>query len=109
VEGRGEAFLTLPQRILRLLAAEEALKARINAEVQAKKVTAEADRRRNSTPSLLTDDELRGRLRASREFRAGIDEINAGLANEMARRGVVALAPQSSASIPGPLSSSCLV
>ena len=71
-------------------AAYEAEMAQIDAKIQAKKLAEEAERHRRDTPSLMTDEELRGQMRASRRFMASINKINAELSAEMARRGLEA-------------------
>jgi hypothetical protein len=76
-----------PQEIAENHAAHAAWMASIDAETQAKKLAKEAESRRRDTPSLMTDDELRGQIKASRAIRAVSDRICAELDDEMARRG----------------------
>ena len=71
-------------------AAYEAEMAQIDAKIQAKKLADEADRQRRHTPSLMTDEELRGQMRASRRWLASINKANAELSAEAARRGLEA-------------------
>jgi hypothetical protein len=77
---------TSPKEIAEHDAASHARMAKIDAAIQAKKLADEAERDRLDTPSLLTDDELRGRMRASRRWLAASNEANAELSAEMARR-----------------------
>lgn len=60
--------------------------ASIVAEVDAKNRLREPERR-TSDPS-MTDDALRGQLMAARLLTERLDLINAGLADELARRGL---------------------
>jgi hypothetical protein len=62
--------------------------AQIDAKIQAKKLAEAAERQRRDTPSLMTDEELRGQLRTSRRWVASINNFNAELSAEMARRGL---------------------
>jgi hypothetical protein len=62
--------------------------AQIDAEIQTKKLAEAAERRRINTPSLMTNDELRGQVGSSRWLMASANAVNAGLSAEMARRGL---------------------
>jgi hypothetical protein len=53
---------TSPKEIAEHKASHHALMVQIDAEAQAKKLAEAAERRRSNTPSLMTDDELRGQL-----------------------------------------------
>jgi hypothetical protein len=77
-----------PKEIAERKAAWDARMAHIDAEIQAKKLAAEAESHRHQTPSLLTDDELRGRLKPAVEFKSVCDQMHAELVAEMARRGL---------------------
>jgi hypothetical protein len=68
----------------------EAQRAQIDAKIQAEKEAKQAEARRRSTPSLLTDDELRQQAKASREWAAIANEMNAKALGEMGRRGLIA-------------------
>jgi hypothetical protein len=60
----------------------------IDAEIQAKKQAEAAEREPKMTPSLMTDDELLGQFKATQDLHAVSERITAGLAAEMARRGL---------------------
>ena len=62
--------------------------AQIDAQIQAKKLADGAERHRRCTASLLTNDELRREMRASRQWMAAVSKANAELSSEMARRGL---------------------
>jgi hypothetical protein len=79
-----------PKEIAEHQAGHRARIAQIDAEIQAKKLAEEAERHRRNTPSLLTDDELRGQMGASRRLVAVANEVNAELSAEVARRGLEA-------------------
>lgn len=79
---------TSPQEIAEHEAAHRARMAQIDAKIQAKKLAEAAERQRRDTPSLMTDEELRGQLRTSRRWVASINNFNAELSAEMARRGL---------------------
>jgi hypothetical protein len=70
-------------------AAEHAKKwAAASEKIAAEKAAKEAEDERQSTPGLLSDDELLGQWKASQFFRKLADVCDAGLADEMARRGL---------------------
>jgi hypothetical protein len=77
-----------PKEIAEHQAARRAHMAQIDAEIQAKKLAEAAERRRINTPSLMTNDELRGQVGSSRWLMASANAVNAGLSAEMARRGL---------------------
>jgi hypothetical protein len=81
---------TLAREIAEHSAAYEAEMAPINAKFQAEQEAEKAERARLETPSLLTDDELRRQVEISRKSMATADQIRGELADEMARRGLVA-------------------
>jgi hypothetical protein len=62
--------------------------AQIDAKIQAKRQADEAESHRRGTPSLMTNDELRRQMRASRRWMISANGINAELSAEMARRGL---------------------
>jgi hypothetical protein len=62
-----------PKEIAEHQAARRAHWAQIDARIQADKLSEAAERRRRETPSLMTEDELRGQMRYSLEFRARAD------------------------------------
>jgi hypothetical protein len=77
-----------PKEIAEHKAAWAARIAQIDAKIQAKKLADEAERHRRNTPSLMTNDELRGRMRASRELIDVANGIDTELSAEMAKRGL---------------------
>ena len=77
-----------PTEVAEHWAAHKARMAQIDAEIQAKKFADEAERRRIQMPSALTDDELRGQMKALRRMSAISAGINAELSAEIARRGL---------------------
>jgi hypothetical protein len=77
-----------PQEIAEHQAACHARTAQIDAKIQADKLADAAERCRRDTPSLLTDDELQGQMRASRRFMFSAGGINVELSAEMSKRGL---------------------
>jgi hypothetical protein len=69
-------------------ATHQAWLAEIDAKSQADKLADAAEHRRREMPSLMTEDELRGQIRYSLEFRARADQMVAEASVEMARRGL---------------------
>jgi hypothetical protein len=77
-----------PKELAEHQAARRAHMAQIDAEIQADKLADAAERQRRGTPSLMTEDELRGQMRYSLGFRARADQMVTEASVELARRGL---------------------
>jgi hypothetical protein len=77
-----------PKQIAEHEAAWHEHEAQIDAKIQAEKLAKAAESQRRTTPSLLTDEELQGQMRASRRWMFSASGLNAELSAEMARRGL---------------------
>jgi hypothetical protein len=77
-----------PKEIAEHEAAWDARNASIKAEIQAKNLADAAERERRDTPSLMTEDELRGQLGFAQKFRARAEQLATEASAEMARRGL---------------------